>query len=112
MRLDAFRAVTEDAVSVPVTPVSAYALDVTPNPSTADARIRFTLPVGGETRLRVYDCAGRLVRELASGEEAAGEHVLLWDGADSQGRRPSAGIYVMRLDTAMGTRRTKFVRTR
>jgi subtilisin family serine protease len=111
-RLDAFRAVTEDAVSVPVTPVGAYALDVTPNPSTADARIRFTLPVGGETRLRVYDCAGRLVRELASGAEPAGEHVFSWDGADSQGRQPSAGVYVMRLDTPMRTLRRKFVRTR
>ena len=60
----------------------------------------------------VYDCAGRLVRELASIDEAAGEHVLLWDGADSHGRQPSAGIYVMRLDTPMGTLRRKFVRTR
>ena len=65
----------------------------------------------GEARKRAARELARQ-RELSSGEEPAGEHVLSWDGADSQGRQPNAGIYVMRLDTPAGTLRRKFVRTR
>ena len=111
-RLNAYRAVTEDVVSVAPDPSTRFALDVAPNPATAYASIRFTLPAAGIVRLRVYDCTGRLLRELADGEQPAGSQLLRWDGADAQGRLAGAGVYLVSLDTPSGSLRRKLVRMR
>lgn len=41
----------------------------------------------------MYDVAGRLVREVANGEFAAGTRTVRWDGADTAGRPVSSGVY-------------------
>ena len=72
----------------------------------------FTLPAAGIVRLRVYDCSGRLLRELADGEQPAGAQVMRWDGADARGRLAGAGMYLVCLDTPAGSLRRKLVRMR
>jgi hypothetical protein len=51
-------------------------------------------------RLAIYDAAGRLVRELASGARDAGEYAETWDLRDAGGRAVRAGLYFARLETA------------
>jgi len=46
-------------------------------------------------QIAVYDVAGRLVRTLASGVEAAGPHSVEWDGRDAQGTRMQRGVYFL-----------------
>ncbi len=111
-KLNAYRAVTEQAVSVDPGTVPRAGLDVAPNPFVADAAIRFELPASGEAHLRVFDSAGRLVRDLANGELPAGPHALRWDGCDRLGRSVSAGIYLVRLETPAGQRLRKLLRLR
>jgi hypothetical protein len=77
-----------------------------PNPFGGATTIRFALPAAGPADLAVYDLAGRLVRRLARGEYAAGEHFVTWNGADEGGRRLAAGVYFYRL-TATGRTSTK-----
>jgi hypothetical protein len=77
-----------------------------PNPFGGATTIRFALPAAGPVDLAVYDLAGRLVRRLARGEHAAGEHFVTWNGADEGGRRVAAGVYFYRL-TATGRTATK-----
>jgi hypothetical protein len=64
-----------------------------PNPTRGGAVIRFSLPAPATVALAVYDVRGRLVRELARGQFAAGPHEVEWDGRDSHGRRSAAGVY-------------------
>lgn len=45
----------------------------------------------------MYDVTGRLVRSLASRIFPAGEHRLIWDGADDAGRALPRGVYFTRL---------------
>lgn len=75
-----------------------------PNPARAGATLRFTLPSAGEATLALYDVGGRLVRTLASGRHAAGEHAVRWDGRDAAGRAAPAGVYFARLAAAEGAR--------
>ena len=64
-----------------------------PNPFSGKTRIVFELPTAQFASLRVYDALGRVVKELESGEWAAGRHTLDVDLSD----RP-AGLYVSRLN--------------
>jgi endonuclease I len=77
---------------------SAIALSQSaPNPAARSATIRFALPAAADVRLSVYDAAGRLVRVLAEGPFAPGEHEVSWDGRDAAGRPVASGVYFLRL---------------
>jgi hypothetical protein len=74
----------------------------------------FELTVGRATPLRaaVYAVDGRLVRWIATGMVARGEHILEWDGRDNQGRQAPSGTYFLRIDTDAGSVSRRVVRLR
>ncbi|MBI5169785.1 MAG: T9SS type A sorting domain-containing protein [Candidatus Eisenbacteria bacterium] len=83
-----------------------------PNPARGMTTLRWSLARAGHVRLGVYDLSGRLVRTLADGERAAGEHAIEWDGRDDSRAMREAGVYFVRLE-AEGVRETrKIVRVR
>jgi hypothetical protein len=86
------------AVEMPQADVAVLHLNY-PNPFNPQTTIWYELPAALPVDLQVYDLRGRLVRTLASGQvEAAGEHRIIWDGRDRQGRTVSSGTYLYRLD--------------
>ena len=60
------------------------------------------MAVSGQTVLRVYDGAGRLVSVLADGHMEAGLHTRSWNGRDLEGRALPSGVYYYRLEGAAG----------
>jgi photosystem II stability/assembly factor-like uncharacterized protein len=78
-----------------------------PNPFVFGTTVEFTTTRPGDANLRIYDVGGRLVRELANGPVAPGDHRTDWDGRDGHGRRVAAGVYLVRLETpdSVATRR-------
>jgi hypothetical protein len=74
------------------------------NPSRGRVLLSYSLPVSGVATLSVYDGAGRLVRrwDVAGCELSAvsRQSVLVWDGADANGRKVGAGVYLARLVTS------------
>ena len=61
--------------------------------------MRFELPEREAVTLRVFDVAGRLVRELIGGEVYdQGRHEAVWRGRDDSGRQMSSGTYFYRLE--------------
>jgi len=111
-KLNVLRAVTDPTLSAPTAALAHYDLSVVPNPSGQASVIRFGLPVAGPARLRVYDCAGRIMREFPSDELPAGSHTVSWDGTDEHGDPASAGVYVVRLETPNGAIVRKLARVR
>jgi hypothetical protein len=69
----------------------------TPNPFANRAKISYALSARGHTVLDVYDACGQLVRTLVDEEQAAGHHLIEWDGRDSAGNPVPTGIYFYRL---------------
>jgi hypothetical protein len=67
---------------------------VRPNPARERAELVFSLAKGADVRLELYDGAGRLVREIASGARTAGEHRVAVDVSGL-----NAGVYHCRLAT-------------
>lgn len=68
-----------------------------PNPAHGPLVVRFALPRAMPAQLAIFDPAGRLVRSLASGEQAAGEHAIPWDGRAGSGAQAASGLYFVRL---------------
>jgi glucose/arabinose dehydrogenase/PKD repeat protein len=81
-----------------VTPPSAFRLlAAIPNPFNPRTTLRFETPVQGFVRLRVFDVAGRLVRNLLAQDLPAGYHAVEWDGHDDRGGFVASGVYLYEL---------------
>jgi hypothetical protein len=70
-----------------------------PSPARGPVALSFTLPHAAAVQLAIYDVSGRHVRELGSGVQTAGEHVISWDLHDEAGRAVGAGLYFAQLRT-------------
>lgn len=78
-------------------PVATLLRANSPNPFAHSTAIHFALPREGEADLGVYDLSGRLVKHLLHASLPAGEHVTVWDGTDTAGRRVPGGVYFSHL---------------
>ncbi len=72
--------------------LSAY-----PNPFTHRTRLTVRLTRATRVTIDLFDESGALVRSLAAGEFAAGDHHWSWDGRDVRGHRLASGVYLARL---------------
>jgi len=79
-------------------------LAASPNPFRSGTRIAFDNPVAGRVGLCVFDAAGRLVAAPQDAWQPGGPVHLVWDGRDRQGRPAQAGVYFLRLETAVAVR--------
>ncbi len=67
-----------------------------PNPFGAETTVHYTLAAKGSVDLAVYDVHGRRVRTLVQGVQAAGRHLVRWDGLNEEGRPLDVGVYFVR----------------
>ena len=96
-------ALAASSATLDVTPGGAAGLALSrpsPNPARGPVALHFVLPGAGPVRLAIHDAQGRLVRVVAGGDHAAGEHAAAWDGRDEGGARVAPGIYFARLQAA------------
>jgi hypothetical protein len=71
-----------------------------PNPFAREARIAYRIETSGPARLEIFDITGRRVRTLVDRDLDADEYETAWDGRNDHGRRLSAGVYFLRLQSA------------
>ena len=88
-----------ESVAIPETPEAAGALRFESegtNPVTGEITLRYYLPgEGRETRIRVYDVRGRVVRNLLDRRPPRGEGSLVWKTAGLE-----SGVYFVRIESA------------
>jgi hypothetical protein len=72
---------------------------VAPNPTVAATRIHFSLHVSVAPEITIVDVAGRLVRRFEPGAMEPGSHELVWDAADTAGKRVAPGVYFLEIST-------------
>ena len=77
-----------------------------PNPFNPQTTIAFEIPEQQTVTLRVFDMAGRLVKNLITTElHAPGRHEVVWNGRDESGRQAASGTYFYRLEAGDSSRR-------
>ena len=68
-----------------------------PNPFSASTSFAYKVAEGGRSvEVGVFNVAGRLVKTLASGSQAAGTYTVTWDGSDDSGVRMAPGVYFLK----------------
>ncbi|MDO9577622.1 MAG: T9SS type A sorting domain-containing protein [Candidatus Cloacimonadales bacterium] len=82
------------------TPVTAK-IEITnfPNPFNPETMLFFSLPNEQEIELTVYNLKGQKVKQLASGQFPDGEHSIVWNGKDDNGKSVGSGLYLYKLKT-------------
>ena len=84
----------DPAISTPPVIVSPRSLQAAPNPFNPYTVLRLDLDRAERwVDWRILDGRGRLVRQLAAGPLAAGQHVQEFGGRDDRGRALSSGVY-------------------
>ena len=86
---------------------AAYQLDNSPNPFNPGTTIRYSLPVGGEVTLSLYNNAGQRLATLVQGFREAGRYSVQLGGGDL-----ASGVYHYRLVGPSGilSRRTTLLK--
>jgi len=69
-----------------------------PNPFNPRTTIAYSLAAESRVLLRVFDCAGRVVRTLVDADVEAGPHTAVWDGTTDTGNRAASGVYFVRME--------------
>lgn len=72
-----------------------------PNPFNPETTILFNLTAENaeNAELVIFNLKGQKVKTLISDQLSAGDHLVVWDGSDSDGKRVSSGIYFYKLKT-------------
>ena len=71
-----------------------------PNPFNPATTISFSLPKEENIELTIYNIKGQKVKQLVGGQLSSGQHSVIWDGKDSNGKEVSSGLYFYKLKTA------------
>jgi len=74
-----------------------------PNPFNPNTNISFYISKEEHVRLSIYNIKGQKVNELCNGIMSAGNHILEWNGKDSNGKDVTSGIYFYKLDTKISS---------
>jgi len=90
--------------------VDAYAY---PNPFSPRrhelVRIKYDVQKAGDITIRLFDFGMNLIREIDSGNYAAGTYEAVWDGIDSNGNQVANGPVFYQIDTPGNTIRGKIL---
>lgn len=87
-------------VDDPATPPASAALEIWPNPFSASASLRISLPAKGPLSLVLYSLRGQALRRIHAGEKDSGIHSFTLEGRDDSGNPLADGIYLLKMGYA------------
>lgn len=93
---------SEGAASVPDQGPRVRVYPSYPNPFSDHTAINYALGAGSDVSVQIYDASGRVVRDLFSGNQYAGNYELMWNGRDNAGEPVGNGVYFARIQTSEG----------
>jgi len=70
-----------------------------PNPFNPTTTINYTLNEYSKVSLNIYNIKGQEVKQLVRDQLSAGQHSVVWDGKDDNGKSVSSGLYFYKLKT-------------
>ncbi len=70
-----------------------------PNPFNPETNIAFSMKEAANVSIEVYNVKGQLVRTLLNDVKEAGNHTVVWNGKDNNGRGVSSGVYYYKMNT-------------
>lgn len=69
-----------------------------PNPFNPTTTISYSVPTSGMTSVKVFNLKGQMINTLVNSEMNAGNHTVVWNGTDANGKAVASGLYFVRVD--------------
>jgi hypothetical protein len=69
-----------------------------PNPFNPSTNIVYSIAKNATVDLSIYNVLGQKIATLVTGEMAAGEHTMVWNGTTQNGAPVSSGVYFVHLN--------------
>ncbi len=70
-----------------------------PNPFNPSTALKFTLDSEARVDISIYNVKGERVKQLVSREYSLGDHTVVWEGKNENGRSVASGVYFARMST-------------
>ena len=83
--------------------------DAYPNPFNPVTTLRYQLPEANMVTVKIYDMAGREVKNLIGQQQSQGLHSIQWNGTNNLGKAVSAGIYLYQVQSGMYNQTNKMI---
>jgi hypothetical protein len=84
----------------PLAPIEISLHQNYPNPFNPSTTISFDITqISSFVRLEVYNMKGQKVKQLINGQLSAGQHTIVWNGLDDDGKFVTSGVYFYKLKT-------------
>ncbi len=77
--------------------IAVFQLYNYPNPFNPTTTINYSLKENTKVSLNIYNIKGQKVKQLVSEQLSAGQHSVVWNGKDDNGKSVSSGIYFYKL---------------
>jgi hypothetical protein len=71
-----------------------------PNPFNPTTTISYSVPTSGMTSVKVFNLKGQKINTLVNGELNAGNHSVVWNGTDANGKAVASGLYFVRVENS------------
>ncbi|HNW24669.1 MAG TPA: choice-of-anchor J domain-containing protein, partial [Candidatus Cloacimonas sp.] len=85
-------------INDPEIPVVATALNNNyPNPFNPETTISYSVKDREPVTIGIYNIKGQLVKTLLKGIQEPGNHTIVWNGTDENGRSVSSGVYYYKM---------------
>jgi hypothetical protein len=84
-------------------------LYIYPNPFRFTTRINYTLARQSHVLLRIYNVNGQLVKTLVNAKQNPGTYEMIWDGKNDLNVKVNSGVYILQIETDIGTLTRKMV---
>jgi hypothetical protein len=78
-----------------------------PNPFKHFTTIKYSVRQSGDVSIKIFDIAGKLVRNLVNVNKKPGVYSINWNGTDDLNKKLPAGVYFYRLKTSSEISETK-----
>lgn len=83
----------KESISTPKPEIS-----ISPNPFNPNTTISCYMPEAAQSKVRIYNLKGQMVKELHKGYLQAGSHKFMWDSRDENQRSVASGVYFIKVD--------------
>jgi len=93
-----FSPVSNIAQDDQITPL-VISLKNSPNPFNPVTQIKYCLTRSTYVELNIYNLKGQKIKNLVSAQQTPGDHIINWDGADSDNKQVTSGVYFYSLKT-------------
>jgi hypothetical protein len=97
-----------ETTEVNVEETKIHCPEVSPNPFTGEAEIRYKVARAGQVKVHIFAENGRLIKTLVDAKYAVGEFGVKWDGTNGEERPVAPGIYFVQADTPSYVASTQF----